>query len=91
MSKLRWVLLTAALAFPAGVLAADPVLHGHPWLQRAHHALNEAHHFIVESQKANERVWGDEGGHGQKAKELIEGAKRELDLAAEWVNSHHRK
>jgi hypothetical protein len=37
-------------------------------------------------QEANEAVWKDEGGHGQKAKALIEQAKVQLDAAAEWVN-----
>ena len=88
MKKLAIVLVTAAIVFPLGVFAGDVVLHGHPYLQKAHHALNDAHHWITRSQEANERVWGDEGGHGRRAKEFIESAKRELDLAAEWVNAH---
>jgi len=39
-------------------------------------------------QQANEGIWGVEGGHAQRAKELIGRAKQELDLAAEWANSH---
>ena len=64
------------------------MLRGHPNLEKARAALNEADKFIVASQKANERVWGDEGSHGKKAKEAIATAKQELDLAAEWVNAH---
>ena len=91
MFKLRTVLisavLAAAIAFPAGVLAGDPMLRGHPNLQKAHKALNDADHWITESQRANEGIWGLEGGHGHRAKEFIAKAKIELDLAAEWTNT----
>ena len=85
------VLITAVLAFSLGVFAGDVILKGHPNLQKAHHPLNEAHHWITESQKANEKIWTVEGGHGHRAKEAISKAKQELDLAAEWVNSHAQK
>jgi hypothetical protein len=90
MSKLRIAIITAAIALPLGALAKDVVLKGHPNLEKARAALNEAERHITASQKANERVWGDEGGHGKKAKEAIATAKQELDLAAEWVNAHGR-
>ena len=86
MSKLRIIALTALLAAPAGFLAAQPALRGHPNLQKARVALNNAEMWISASQEANEAVWKDEGGHGQKAKALIEQAKVQLDAAAEWVN-----
>ena len=88
MSKLRIAIITAAIALPLGAFAKDAMLKGHPNLEKARAALNDADKFITASQKANERVWGDEGGHGKKAKEAIATAKAELDLAAEWVNSH---
>jgi len=91
MSRLRIVLITVVIAFPLGIFARDVVLNGHPNLQKAYHSLNEAYDWINKSQTANERVWRDEGSHGQRAKEYIERAKRELDLAAEWINSHERK
>jgi len=87
MSKLRIVLLTALIAAPAGFLAAGP-LKGHPHLEKARNAINNAWEEISASQKANEAVWKDEGGHGQKAKEALETAKAEVEKAAEWVNSH---
>lgn len=90
MSKLRTVILTAAIALPMGAFAKDAVLKGHPNLEKARAALNDADKWIIASQKANEGVWGDEGGHGKRAKEAIDTAKHELDLAAEWVNSHHK-
>ncbi len=88
MSKLSTIALTAAICLPLGAFAKDVMLKGHPHLQKAHTALNTAWVEITESQKANEKVWGDEGGHGKQAKDAIEAAKKELDLAAEWVNSH---
>lgn len=89
MSKLRTILITAAIALPAGALAGG-ALKGHPNLEKARAALNDADRWITASQKANEGVWADEGGHGKRAKEAIASAKQELDLAAEWVNTHHK-
>ena len=60
-------------------------------LQHSRHALGEAEKWIAKSQEANEKVWGVEGGHAQRAKDLIGQAKKELDLAAEWVNSRVQK
>ena len=91
MKRFRAVLITAVLAFTFGVSAKDVFLQGHPNLQKAHKALNEADHWITESQRANEKIWDVEGGHGHRAKEYIARAKQELDLAAEWVNSHVKK
>jgi hypothetical protein len=87
MSKLRTIVLTAVIAFPLGAVAKD-ALKGHPNLEKARASLNDAEKWIGKSQEANEGVWKDEGGHGQKAKELIGQAKEQLNLAAEWVNTH---
>lgn len=87
MKTLATIALTAAIALPVGAFAKDVVLRGHPNLQKARTALDEAARFIAKSQEANEPVWGDEGGHGRAAKEYIGKAKQELDLAAAWVNS----
>jgi hypothetical protein len=87
MSKLRIAVLTAVIALPLGAFAGG-ALKGHPNLEKARASLNDAERYISASQKANEHVWADEGGHGKKAKEAIESAKAELDMAAEWVNSH---
>ena len=88
MSKFTAIALTAAICLPIGAFAGDPILKGHPNLQKARVACNNAIEAIKKSQEANEKVWGDEGGHGQKAKEALNTAKAEIDLAAEWVNSH---
>ncbi len=90
MTTLRTVLITAVIALPLGAFAKDAMLKGHPNLEKARTSLNDADKWITASQKANEGVWGDEGGHGKRAKEAIATAKQELDLAAEWVNSHHK-
>ena len=90
MSKLSMIALTAAVCLPLGALA-DVMLKGHPNLEKARTSLNDADKWIGKSQEANEKVWGDEGKHAQNAKEAIAKAKSELDLAAEWVNSHEKK
>ena len=87
MSKMKTIALTALLAFSGGVLVAGP-LKGHPNLEKARAALNDADKYITKSQEANEGVWKDEGGHARKAKELIGQAKEELEKGAEWVNHH---
>jgi hypothetical protein len=87
MTKLRTVLITALIALPLGAVAGA-ALKGHPNLEKARNALNDADKYIDASQRANEPVWKDEGGHGQKAKELIGQAKEQLNQAAEWVNHH---
>ena len=87
MTKFRTVLITAIIALPLGAVAGG-ALRGHPNLEKARNALNDADRYIQASQHANEGVWKDEGGHGQRAKELIGQAKEQLDKAAEWVNHH---
>jgi hypothetical protein len=88
MSKFSTVIITAAICLPLGAFAKDAMLKGHPNLQKARAALNDADKYISASQAANEAIWKDEGGHGQKAKEAITNAKTQLDAAAEWVNNH---
>jgi hypothetical protein len=92
MTRIRTIIVsagvTAAICLPLGAYAGDPILRNHPHLQKARHALKEAWREVTASQEANEGVWGDEGGHGKECKEAIERASRELDRAAEWVDSH---
>ena len=87
MSKVRTILLTAAVAFPVGMLSAGP-MRGHPQLEAARNDLDRAVMHITRSQEMNEWSPGDEGGHGQKAKEAIQLAKDELRQAAEFLNRH---
>ena len=87
MTKFRTVLITAIIALPLGAIAGG-ALRGHPNLERARNSLNDADRYIEASQRANEGVWKDEGGHGPRAKELIGQAKEQLDRAAEWINHH---
>ena len=82
MSKLRVVLISALVALPLGVFAGG-AMKGHPNLEGARTALNNASNKIEAAQKANEF---DLGGHAAKAKELIATAKEELRLAAETAN-----
>lgn len=81
--KLPTILLTAAIAFPVGILAAGP-LKGHPNMKAAESDLNRAWNHITAAQKANE--W-DMDGHAQKAKDAIKMAQDELKQAAEVANA----
>jgi hypothetical protein len=84
MSKMKTILLTAAIVFPIGVLTAGP-MRGHPNLEAARNDLNKAWDHISAAQSANEY---DMGGHASKAKEMISNAKEELRMAAETANEH---
>ena len=83
MKNLKIILITAAITVPLGAFGAG-ALKGHPNLEKARAALNDADKWITASQKANE--W-DEGGHAKKAKEAIDVAKDELKAAAETDNA----
>ncbi|HUJ61050.1 MAG TPA: hypothetical protein VLX92_21250 [Kofleriaceae bacterium] len=82
MSKVSTILLTAAIAFPIGILAAGP-LKGHPNLKAADADLAKAWEHITAAQKANEF---DMDGHAAKAKDAIKVAVDEVKLAAEAAN-----
>ena len=82
--------LGAVLMCGGIVLAQDPGVdidpHRHPDLAEAQHHIQQAYQKIGEAQRANR----DElGGHAQKAKEMLDGANRELKAAAEFAD--HRR
>jgi hypothetical protein len=56
---------------------------GHPNIAAAQRLVAQAFDKITAAQRANEF---DLGGHGAKAKDLLEEANRELKLAAEASN-----
>jgi hypothetical protein len=72
-------------------LKGHPALKGHGNLVAAEKDLIEAYKSISKSQEANECVFGIEGGHGQKAKEAIDAAFKQVTEAAEWVNTHENE
>jgi hypothetical protein len=93
MSKLRSILVTCAVCLPLAAFGGDArkshnALKGHPNLIKAERELINAAASITKSQEANECVFGLEGGHGQKAKELIEKAYDQVYEAAEYINAH---
>jgi hypothetical protein len=94
MSKLRTALLLSVCmplaAFAGDTVKLHPALKGHPNLIKAEKDLSNAFGAITKSQEANECVFGIEGGHGQKAKEAIEAAQKQVFDAAEWVNTHDK-
>jgi hypothetical protein len=78
MSKLRTVILTAAITFPVGLFAG--AVKGHPNLKAAEANLAKAWTSITKAQEANEF---DMEGHAAKAKDAIKLASDEIKLAAE--------
>jgi len=96
MNKLCNIFVASALCLSAGVAFGDNdmkphgALKGHPNLIAAEKSLAAAVKSITKSQEANECVFGVEGGHGQKAKEAIEAAAKQVWEAAEWVNTHEK-
>ena len=81
MSKLRTVMLTAAVCLPLGAFAGGgKAFKGHPNMMAAAKALDTAWEKITAAQKANEY---DLGGHAAKAKDAIKLAMDELKLAAQ--------
>lgn len=98
MSKLRTVVVPLALFVSLGValgkgddMKPHSALKGHPNLVKAEKGLFAAKQAVSKSQEANECVFGLEGGHGQKAKEAIEAAAKQVYEAAEWVNTHEKE
>ena len=78
---------SAALADGNDLRPHGPV-KGHPNFIQAETDLHASARDITKSQQANECIFGDEGGHGQKAKQAILDAEKEVWDAAEWVNTH---
>jgi hypothetical protein len=89
--KQKWVYRTAVLAACLVVIATsyaqrpatdiDPARHGN--LAEAQHHILQAFEKIEDAQKANRL---ELGGHGEKAKQLLDQASRELKLAAEFAD-----
>ena len=57
----------------------------HPHLAAAQHHIREAAREIEEAQRANHY---DMGGHGERARQLLDDAAREVKLGAESANRH---
>ncbi len=70
-----------------GAVALAGPAKGHPNLQAALKALNNAESKIWAAQRANEF---DLDGHAAKAKALISQAKGELEQAARAANKNHQ-
>jgi hypothetical protein len=79
----------AGLAIAGGlaVVAFAGPLAGHPHLKAARNSINRAL-ADCRAARADERK-GEFGGHRDKAEELLNQAKAELDAAAEFANNHH--
>jgi hypothetical protein len=80
MKKVLFAALITAFVAMAGVAYAKMAPPKHPNLAAAQLDLDHAWDKILAAQKANEF---DLGGHAQKAKDLIDGARKEVKQAAE--------
>jgi hypothetical protein len=90
----KWIstlALGVALAIPVGAVfaqAAHPPAQNvgkkHPNLEAAQRLATQAYQKLAASQAANEF---DEGGHAQKAKELLDQVNQQIKQAAEFDNS----
>jgi hypothetical protein len=94
MSKLRTALISLSICLPV-IAFGDGMkphsgLKGHPNLVATERDLAAAAAAIDKSQSANECVFGLEGGHGQKAKEAIEAAQKQVFESAEWAGAHDK-
>jgi hypothetical protein len=95
----RFVTVVTAFAvcttFSIALAGDDMKMHGalkhHANFAKAERELFGAFEAISKSQTANECVFGLEGGHGAKAKEEIETARKEVYEAAEWANTHEKE
>jgi hypothetical protein len=75
--------MLGGLAIAEGGPAAE---RGHPHLEAARRTINRAL-ADCKAARADEKK-GEFGGHRDKAEDLLNQAKGELDQAAEYANSH---
>jgi hypothetical protein len=80
---LQSTILAASLLGGVAMVAAQVNPARHPHLAAAQHHGQEAFRELSEAQAANNNQLG---GHAQRAKELLEQANHELDLAVQESN-----
>lgn len=85
--KIHRIILVAALVGGAALTAQQINSNRHPHLAAAQRDGQMAYQELAEAQKANDY---DLGGHAQKAKDLLEQANRELDMAVQDANKNHK-
>ncbi len=84
MTKLTVALATASIAISSTALAVDWARH--PNLRDAKGAIGVAKTHLKE---ANDHERSEFGGHRAKAEQLLDQANAEIDLAADWADTHH--
>ena len=88
LNSLKLAVFLSAAIF-AGCVSADASMITHPNLKDAYQKCNEAIGHIDHAQD-NNKGEGEFGGHAAKAKELLQQAKHEIELADEYRNDHAR-
>jgi hypothetical protein len=86
--KNKMLQASVAVAMLGGlvVVAVAGPLAGHPHLKAARNSINRAL-SDCRAARADEKH-GEFGGHRDKAEQLLNEAKGELDAAAEFANAH---
>jgi hypothetical protein len=84
MKKLTVALVIACVAISSTAAAVD--WSKHPNLREAKVRIAEAKKHLKE---ANDHEKSEFGGHRGKAEKLLDQADAEIDLAADWAETHH--
>ena len=84
MKKLTLALVLACVAISSTALAIDWAKH--PNLKDAKTSIGVAKNHL---KAANDHEKSEFGGHRAKAEQLLDQANAEIDLAAEWAETHH--
>ncbi len=87
---LRTAMIALALAAPLSLVFAAPAQNvssnRHPNLAAAQSLIGQAYTKLEAAQTAND---GKLGGHAEKAKQLLDAAADEVNLAAQAANANH--
>jgi len=88
MNKLKLAVFLSSAIFAGSVFADAHITH--PNMRDAYQECNQAIRHIDSAYQHNENH-GAFGGHAAKAKELLQQAKREIEMGDEFRNAHRRR
>jgi len=83
MNNLKLAVFLSSAIFAGSVFADGNITH--PTLRTAYEKCNEAINAIDVGQRDNNGMFG---GHGEKAKALLQQAKHEIEESDEFRNAH---
>jgi len=88
MNSFKLAVFLSSVIFAGSVLAEQPIKH--PNLKDAYQACINSIKHIQLAQKNNDNN-GVFGGHAGNAEQLLQQAKREIELADEYRDAHEKK